>query len=388
MLAVCAQHEMEAENARTGRIDRTPSFYTSHSLVNLSGLSVSDPAPIHVWRPMQASGSHNSLSNSSAGVLMELPPNHTDPGVGVGAGVEAGVGYDHDTTRPGVTSIEDARSVGAGAGEVGRDMIMLPVTVKRTSWGHVHGSDGSLSSLGGTDAAEHGGSGVFAHPVGDNIRRGIRRRSTPGMYTTNPSTAPVPVPEGDEDKDSSDGDDFLLTLTVPMGDVPLKAHSPGADSYSFYVGGSADSVGSMDPSDFVDFIDDDSRDQGDNHHHQPQQQHQHQHQHHSVQYVPLRPASAPAGQQDLLLQQHGFGSGTDADPAAIMQSPQMQHFHQQQPPRPRQLLQRRGSTGAAGIAAGMTAAAGAGAGVGWGRPLVPDDRSVHKYVHNFVSFLA
>jgi hypothetical protein len=30
--------------------DRTPSFYTSKSLVNLSGLSVSDPAPIQqVW---------------------------------------------------------------------------------------------------------------------------------------------------------------------------------------------------------------------------------------------------------------------------------------------------------------------------------------------------
>lgn len=37
------------EGARTGRptkMDRTPSFYTSRSIVNLSGLSVSDPVPV------------------------------------------------------------------------------------------------------------------------------------------------------------------------------------------------------------------------------------------------------------------------------------------------------------------------------------------------------
>jgi hypothetical protein len=30
-----------------GKFDRTPSFFTSRSIVNLSGLSVSDPAPVH-----------------------------------------------------------------------------------------------------------------------------------------------------------------------------------------------------------------------------------------------------------------------------------------------------------------------------------------------------
>lgn len=30
-----------------GKMDRTPSFYTSRSIVNLSGLSVADPSPIH-----------------------------------------------------------------------------------------------------------------------------------------------------------------------------------------------------------------------------------------------------------------------------------------------------------------------------------------------------
>ena len=30
-----------------GKMDRTPSFYTSRSIVNLSGLSVADPTPVH-----------------------------------------------------------------------------------------------------------------------------------------------------------------------------------------------------------------------------------------------------------------------------------------------------------------------------------------------------
>ena len=42
-------------NLRTkGKFDRTPSFYTSRSIVNLSGLSVSDPVPLHGSPPHHA----------------------------------------------------------------------------------------------------------------------------------------------------------------------------------------------------------------------------------------------------------------------------------------------------------------------------------------------
>ena len=48
--------------------DRTPSFYTSKSLVNLSGLSVSDPAPIQskYWQHnTKGSGSRDNLAGAA-----------------------------------------------------------------------------------------------------------------------------------------------------------------------------------------------------------------------------------------------------------------------------------------------------------------------------------
>ena len=54
-------------NATTGfspvRLDRTPSFYTSKSLVNLSGLSVADPAPVHQVYYQQGVQGKNSRDN-------------------------------------------------------------------------------------------------------------------------------------------------------------------------------------------------------------------------------------------------------------------------------------------------------------------------------------
>jgi hypothetical protein len=37
-----------------GKMDRTPSFYTSRSIVNLSGLSIADPTPVHTSVTPQA----------------------------------------------------------------------------------------------------------------------------------------------------------------------------------------------------------------------------------------------------------------------------------------------------------------------------------------------
>lgn len=53
------------------KMDRTPSFYTSRSIVNLSGLSVADPLPTPVRRP--SGSSHNKLYHSVPTTL----PGHT-----------------------------------------------------------------------------------------------------------------------------------------------------------------------------------------------------------------------------------------------------------------------------------------------------------------------
>lgn len=63
-----------------GKMDRTPSFYTSRSIVNLSGLSVADPSPIHavsshaaaVRRPSgTASTMEAAAASGSSGALLQ-----------------------------------------------------------------------------------------------------------------------------------------------------------------------------------------------------------------------------------------------------------------------------------------------------------------------------
>jgi hypothetical protein len=51
-------------------IDRTPSFYTSRSIVNLSGLSVSDPVPLKTQ--FHRYPSNQNSNNNSADALVQL----------------------------------------------------------------------------------------------------------------------------------------------------------------------------------------------------------------------------------------------------------------------------------------------------------------------------
>lgn len=65
----------------TGGMNRVPSFYTSRSLVNLSGLNVADPAPVVVV----GAGSHSSTSHSSsAGSSVGYSSNATSTNTGSG----------------------------------------------------------------------------------------------------------------------------------------------------------------------------------------------------------------------------------------------------------------------------------------------------------------
>mmetsp|Transcript_795 Transcript_795/g.1203 ORF Transcript_795/g.1203 Transcript_795/m.1203 type:complete len:869 (-) Transcript_795:244-2850(-) len=85
-VAALANHIQQRQSAAGGTAagggmrgkDRTPSFYTSKSIVNLSGLSVADPAPINVWQHGNGSseqlvaaggsrrGSRSQMRNSSS----------------------------------------------------------------------------------------------------------------------------------------------------------------------------------------------------------------------------------------------------------------------------------------------------------------------------------
>lgn len=96
VLAQVAQHHAMEKN---GNIDRTPSFYTSHSIVNMSGLSVADPLPQQAWR--RGSGSSNSLTGSAEALAAAATGEGSSAGVFVG-----------------------------GEGKDG-DLVMLPVTMRR-----------------------------------------------------------------------------------------------------------------------------------------------------------------------------------------------------------------------------------------------------------------
>ncbi len=52
------------EGTKKGKLDRTPSFYTSRSIVNLSGLSVADPVP-QVVRRSSIKYTNSKVSNVS-----------------------------------------------------------------------------------------------------------------------------------------------------------------------------------------------------------------------------------------------------------------------------------------------------------------------------------
>jgi len=58
---------------RRGKVDRTPSFYTSRSIVNLSGLSVADPTPVvpkkrcSITQPSSTTTTPNSTVGSGGG---------------------------------------------------------------------------------------------------------------------------------------------------------------------------------------------------------------------------------------------------------------------------------------------------------------------------------
>lgn len=54
----------QSANHRRGKLDRTPSFYTSRSIVNLSGLSVADPLPAAQATLAHSSG--NDIASSGA----------------------------------------------------------------------------------------------------------------------------------------------------------------------------------------------------------------------------------------------------------------------------------------------------------------------------------
>ena len=141
VLALHAHAQAQAQHGSkdgSGHLDRTPSFYTSHSLVNLSGLSVADPAPIHIWRP----GHAHSSGSSSAGVLMELDPT--------------------------ASTQEQEQKLGGRGGDGGsreKDLVMLPVTLRRGSWSF--GSAGALSDAGAgpgsLDDSSHGAEAVALH---------------------------------------------------------------------------------------------------------------------------------------------------------------------------------------------------------------------------------
>lgn len=73
-------------------IDRTPSFYTSRSLINLSGLSVSDPLPnIHLIDPL-------TLSVPAADVPLSDVSNHLRTNSFGDYGIDTDVGYDFNAS--------------------------------------------------------------------------------------------------------------------------------------------------------------------------------------------------------------------------------------------------------------------------------------------------
>ena len=207
VLALHAHAQAQAQHGSkdgSGHLDRTPSFYTSHSLVNLSGLSVADPAPIHIWRP----GHAHSSGSSSAGVLMELDPT--------------------------ASTQEQGQKLGGRGGDGGsreKDLVMLPVTLRRGSWSF--GSAGALSDAGA------GLAGYLNHK--QQQQRGSPRRvsNREGVKETDEGGVGGVDINADKDADNDDGeeeDGAFLTLSVPVGEVAMEAlHAlHAADSYSYY----------------------------------------------------------------------------------------------------------------------------------------------------------
>lgn len=76
MAALEEQQQAQQRGPGLTKRDRTPSFYTSKSLVNLSGLSVADPAPIQqVWYQ----GNNNSREHLNAMHAQAQAQGHGPP---------------------------------------------------------------------------------------------------------------------------------------------------------------------------------------------------------------------------------------------------------------------------------------------------------------------
>eukprot|EP01034_Spumella_vulgaris_P028708 gene28708-35615_t len=74
--AAASQSDVPSKQHRVkGKMDRTPSFYTSRSIVNLSGLSVADPTPVHTSATLQIrrpSGDAGTLNRTHSRDVLPL----------------------------------------------------------------------------------------------------------------------------------------------------------------------------------------------------------------------------------------------------------------------------------------------------------------------------
>ena len=124
---------------------------------------------------------------------------------------------------------EQEQKLGGRGGDGGsreKDLVMLPVTLRRGSWSF--GSAGALSDAGAgpgsLDDSSHGAEAVALHhqQQQQQLRGSLRRVSIREEESE---------VEGGVQTEGADGD--FLTLTVPMGEVSLDAlHGP--ESYSYY----------------------------------------------------------------------------------------------------------------------------------------------------------
>jgi hypothetical protein len=112
-----------------GKMDRTPSFYTSKSIINLSGLSVSDPAPAELHQYHGSHGTHGMHAPASSS------SQHSPEGM-VGMSINSG---SFDNVLGGGGDGGHSGSSGGNGGDV--DMLMVSVpsssvplsTLNRTS---------------------------------------------------------------------------------------------------------------------------------------------------------------------------------------------------------------------------------------------------------------